>query len=88
MRHGIDPSEEGGRIEVRVTAAGDRINASVRDSGVGMRRSEGGPGTGLGTGLATLRERLRLAFGDRAQLRVDPVEPRGVLAEVSLPVAA
>ncbi|MGQ0586623.1 MAG: sensor histidine kinase [Gammaproteobacteria bacterium] len=81
VRHGIDPSEDGGRIEIRVTVEGDRIRASVRDSGVGMRKAEGG----LGTGLATLRERLKLVFGAGAQLRVDSVLPRGVLAELSFP---
>jgi LytS/YehU family sensor histidine kinase len=72
VRHGIDPSEEGGHIEIRVVAEGERCRASVRDNGAGMRKVEGS----LGTGLATLRERLQLAFGDRAQLRVDPAQPR------------
>ena len=83
VRHGIDPSEEGGHIEIRVVADGDRVRASVRDTGIGMRRTEGG----LGTGLATLRERLQLVFGDRAQMRVDSIQPRGVLAEISFPFA-
>ncbi len=81
VRHGIDPSEEGGRIEIRVIVEGDRVRASVRDSGVGMRKAEGG----LGTGLATLRERLKLVFGDAAHLRVDSLQPHGVLAEVTFP---
>ena len=84
VRHGIDPSEEGGHIEVRVVVEGERCRASVRDSGVGMGKSRGG----LGTGLTTLRERLQLVFGDRAQLRVDSIQPRGVVAEVSFPVGA
>jgi hypothetical protein len=88
VRHGIDPSEEGGRIEIRVVVEGDRCRASVRDSGVGLRPTGGS----LGTGLATLRERLQLTFGAAAQLRVDPMfedgQPRGVLAELSFPAAA
>ena len=36
-----------------------------RDTGVGLRAT----GDGLGTGLSTLRERLQLAFGGDAQLR-------------------
>jgi sensor histidine kinase YesM len=83
VRHGIDPSEDGGHIEVRVVAEGERCRASVRDSGVGMGKSRGG----LGTGLTTLRERLQLVFGDRAQLRVDSIQPRGVVAEVAFPLA-
>jgi sensor histidine kinase YesM len=37
VQHGIDPSEEGGRIEVRVRRVGERCVAQVRDSGVGLR---------------------------------------------------
>jgi hypothetical protein len=84
VRHGIDPSEEGGHIEVRVVVEGERCRASVRDSGVGMGKSAGG----LGTGLTTLRERLQLVFGDRARLRIDSIQPRGVVAEVVFPLAS
>src|SRR5262249_12965211 len=59
VRHGIDPSEEGGRIEVDVRRRGDRCLVRVSDTGVGLEE-EGG---GLGTGLSTLRERLQLVFG-------------------------
>jgi len=81
VRHGVDPAEEGGRIEIRVIVDNGRVRATVRDSGVGMRNSEGG----LGTGLSTLRERLKLVFGNDGQLRVDPVQPHGVIAELSFP---
>jgi hypothetical protein len=84
VRHGIDPSEVGGRIDIRVTLEGGRCRASVRDTGVGKRRAEGG----LGTGLATLRDRLQLAFGGDAQLRVDAIQPHGTLAEVTFPEPA
>ena len=58
-----------------------RVRASVRDSGVGMRT----PGDGPGTGLAALRERLQLVFGSDASLRLDPLQPRGVIAEITFP---
>jgi len=53
----------------------------VIDSGVGLRHST----SGLGTGLSTLRERLKLVFGDDAELRVRAHEPHGVVAELDLP---
>ena len=40
---------------------------------------------GLGTGLSSLRERLRLEFGDAAQLRLSEIQPHGVLAEIEFP---
>lgn len=84
VRHGIDPSEEGGRIEIDVQRRGDRFIVRVSDTGVGLRHT----GNGLGTGLSTLRERLRLSFGGDAQLRLSAQEPQGVCAELDLPARA
>ena len=84
VRHGIDPSEEGGRIEIHVRRRDDRCLVRVSDTGAGLRQT----GNGLGTGLSTLRERLQLIFGGDAQLRVSAQEPRGVCAEVDLPARA
>jgi hypothetical protein len=81
VRHGIDPSEEGGRIELRVQRHGQRCRAQVIDTGVGLQPGGGG----LGTGLANLRERLQLAFGGDAALRLMPIVPHGVCAEVEFP---
>ncbi len=81
VRHGIDPSEEGGTIELRVQRRGERCLVCVDDSGVGL----GQAGGGLGTGLAMLRERLRLSFGETVQLRVVARSPRGTRAELDLP---
>jgi Histidine kinase len=81
VRHGIDPSEEGGRIEVSVQVINSRCIARVTDTGVGLQHGS----AGLGTGLSTLRERLQLAFGGDAQLRVSELTPHGVCAEVEFP---
>jgi two-component sensor histidine kinase len=81
VRHGVDPSETGGSINIDLRLAAGRCVASVTDTGVGLRST----GTGLGTGLAALRERLQLAFGTEAQLRVSEIEPHGVRAELSFP---
>jgi LytS/YehU family sensor histidine kinase len=81
VRHGIDPSEEGGRIDIEVRRQGGRCRVRVSDTGAGLGTNNGG----LGTGLATLRERLALVFGDEASLRVSALEPRGVAAELDIP---
>ncbi len=81
VRHGIDPSEEGGEIRVEVHRAAERCIARVSDGGVGL----GSGSQGLGTGLDNLRERLRLSFGGDAQLRLKQRSPQGVVAEVEFP---
>lgn len=81
VRHGIDPREEGGRIDVWVRVEGEHCQVEVIDTGVGLAHAD----DGLGTGLSNLRERLQLAFGDGVQLRVKPSQPHGVRAELEFP---
>lgn len=81
VRHGIDPSESGGRIDVRVCVRGERCRIEVADTGVGLTHAN----DGCGTGLANLRERLQLAFGPGAQLWLNAAEPHGAIAEIEFP---
>ncbi len=81
VRHGIDPSEEGGRIDIDITRHGARCVVRVADTGAGLRQSA----NSLGTGLTTLRERLQLVFGEAAHLRLTPNNPRGAVVEIDMP---
>jgi signal transduction histidine kinase len=82
VRHGIDPSEVGGSIEVgaqRDTATG-RIRLWVEDTGRGLDETRD-----PGTGLSNLRARLAAAFGPQARLSLSAVAPSGVRAQIDLP---
>jgi LytS/YehU family sensor histidine kinase len=81
VRHGIDPSEEGGQIDIHVQRRGDRCVVRVSDTGAGLKPANGG----LGTGLSTLRERLQVTFDGDAELRVTAQQPSGVTAELEFP---
>ncbi len=81
VRHGIDPSEEGGRIDIDITRHGERCVVRVADTGAGPHQ----PPNGLGTGLKTLAERLQLIFGDAAHLRLTPARTRGTVVEIDMP---
>jgi len=81
VRHGIDPSEEGGRIDIDIARCGERCIVRVTDTGAGLHRAA----NGLGTGLTTLRERLQLIFGDAADVRLTAGASRGVAVEVDMP---
>ncbi|MDB6164812.1 MAG: putative sensor protein LytS [Xanthomonadaceae bacterium] len=81
VRHGIDPGEEGGRIDVRARVRDGRCRVEVTDTGVGLTHAA----DGLGTGLANLRERMELAFGGDAQLQLVSLSPHGVSAELEFP---
>ncbi len=81
VRHGIDPSEQGGRIDIRVELRDNRCYVRVSDTGMGLQQA----GNGTGTGLSTLSERLKLTFGGDAQLRLSSLEPQGACAELDFP---
>jgi LytS/YehU family sensor histidine kinase len=78
VRHGIDPGENGGHIEVGVAATPAGYRAWVADSGVGL--SEHAP---PGTGLTNLRSRLEAFFGPAAALTLSEAAPRGLRAEIT-----
>jgi sensor histidine kinase YesM len=83
IRHGIDPSEAGGRIDidVQILPSPSRCQVCVTDTGVGLQPM----GRSLGTGLSSLRERLQLTYGREAVLSLHDVVPHGVRAELSFP---
>ena len=82
VRHGVDPSETGGRIDADIWLRDGRCVIRVTDTGVGLNSKT----QGLGTGLSNLRERLRLAFSGEARFSLTEITPHGVCAEVSFPV--
>lgn len=82
VKHGIDPSETGGRIEVDVWRRDSRCVIRVTDTGMGLRAA----GHGLGTGLTTLRERLKLAYGGEAKFHLTDIMPHGACAEIVFPI--
>jgi signal transduction histidine kinase len=81
VRHGIDPAEKGGRIDVDIWLRDGRCVIRVTDTGVGLNAKT----QGLGTGLSILRERLRLAFAGEARFTLTEITPHGVCAEISFP---
>jgi hypothetical protein len=81
VRHGIDRSEEGGRIDVDIACDGQRCVVRVTDTGVGLDEA----GNGFGSGLTTLRERLQLIFRDAAHLRLTNNASGGAIVEIDMP---
>jgi len=88
VTHGLAPQPRGGtvRIEVKadVAGVGGGVRIDVVDDGVGLT-----PTQGKGLGLATVRARLRAAFGARAALTLEPDAPAGqrsgVRASIRIP---
>ena len=85
IKHGLEPKPEGGQLTVKAEIAHGQLVVTVTDTGVGFGKADTG---GTGTGLANIRERLRLLYGDRARLDVSTPEGGGTQARVTLPYKA
>lgn len=84
IKHGLEPKAAGGRIEVQAEVAHGKLRVAVVDSGVGM--SPGKAATaGNGIGLANVRERLKLMYGEGASLVYDAPAAGGTRAVIELP---
>lgn len=79
VRHGIDPSVDGGQIEVGALRDGadGLVRVWVADSGVGMAET-----AAPGTGLNNLRQRVSAFFGPTAELGFSEPPPHGLRAEI------
>lgn len=77
VRHGIDPSMAGGRIDVAGERRGNTVVLWVSDTGVGMAET-----AQPGTGLSNLRTRLQAFYGADAHLDLHEQSPHGVRVEL------
>lgn len=81
IKHGIAPQVGGGEITVRAWREGEQLVLELADTGRGMSAA-----SGHGTGLATLRARLKAMYGEAASLSLLMNQPRGLIARLSLPL--
>ncbi len=84
LRHGIEPSPNPGTLRFTARVAGDKLELTVVDNGVGLAASQAAnPKPGIG--LVNLRTRLATLYGTNQLLEVGPNPGGGVLVRVELP---
>ena len=80
IRHGLEPKVEGGEVHVTARREGAHVRIEVADTGLGFA-----PTTRGGLGLANLRERLRVLYGERAVLSIGENRTAGTVVTLALP---
>jgi len=85
IKHGLEPQAEGGQLTVRAQIVHGQLAVSVADTGSGFGQTAT---AGTGIGLANIRERLMLLYGDKAALNVAANTPSGTVVTVTVPYAA
>ncbi|MBS0420843.1 MAG: histidine kinase [Proteobacteria bacterium] len=85
IKHGLEPSVRGGRIEVTAAREGDILTLKVRDTGVGLGHRVA---KGTSFGLQQVRERLATLYGERASLSLTAASDAdgGTLAVIRMPM--
>jgi sensor histidine kinase YesM len=81
VKHGINPAVEGGSIRVSASRERQTLVLKVADSGQGLAATDG-----HGLGLANIRRRLAMLYGDAAILSLARLASRGTVATVSIPM--
>jgi len=83
IKHGLEPVTGGGTVWIIARETDGKVAITVADDGLGFS-TEGG---GTGIGLKNVRERLKLAYGDKASFTIVANFPKGVAATITLPKA-
>jgi len=79
VKYAVSPRREGGSVAVHAAASNGRLRVDVVDDGPGFDASV----LPEGHGLALVRERLAMTFGDRASLDIDSA-PRGTAVTIHI----
>jgi LytS/YehU family sensor histidine kinase len=82
IKHGLNPTPDGGRIDIRVLDTPKAIAVEVSDDGVGIQAAAGTSGTGIG--LANTRLRLAALYGKAASLVLLQNQTAGTTARVEI----
>ena len=82
IKHGLEPKPEGGSLTVKAEVRHGKLAVSVADTGLGFGQA---PTAGTGVGLANVRERLQLLYGNRASLTVAENPGGGTVVTITVP---
>ena len=85
IKHGLEPKPEGGQLTVRAEIVHGKLAVTVADTGLGFGKAAT---AGTGIGLANIRERLQLLYGNRASMVVAENTPSGTLVTLTVPYQA
>ena len=84
--HGLSKIGSHGELDLSVKRNGPFIDFAVTNSGVGLNTAADPKPEGHGVGLANIKSRLKLHYGDDSSLSIAEVRPRQVQVSIRLPL--
>jgi hypothetical protein len=85
IKHGLEPKAEGGTLDVKAEIVHGKLAVTVADTGLGFGKAAT---AGTGIGLANIRERLQLLYGNRASMTIGENSPSGTTVTITVPYQA
>lgn len=81
VKHGLEPKVDGGEIVIRATRENGLLKIEVADTGLGFSDFDK-----PNVGIANVRERLSLLFGEKGRLMIEENKPQGVRTTIEVPI--
>ena len=81
VKHGLEPSVNGGNLLIQGSRDADTVRIIVADSGIGINETS----SGNGIGLDNIKRRLSLLYGERGRLFFQENRPSGVKVVIEIP---
>ncbi|MCK9688774.1 sensor histidine kinase [Scleromatobacter humisilvae] len=88
IKHGLEPKAEGGHLAVKAEIRHGKLCVTVSDTGLGFAGAAEGKTAGTGVGLANIRERLSLLYGNKAALTIANNPVGGTIVTITVPYTA
>ena len=85
IKHGLEPKAEGGTLDVKAEIVHGKLAVTVADTGLGFGKAAT---AGTGVGLANIRERLQLLYGNKASMTIGENSPSGTVVTITVPYQA
>jgi sensor histidine kinase YesM len=80
IKHGLEPKVEGGQINIAAAKENGTMRITVADTGLGFSSLNK-----TGVGVANVKERIRLLYGDKGRFILEENNPVGVIAVIEVP---
>ncbi len=80
VKHGLEPQMDGGEIIIKAVEEDSLLRIEVMDTGPGFSSFKK-----TGVGIANVRERIQLLYGEKGRLIVEENKPHGLRAAIEVP---
>jgi hypothetical protein len=83
--HGLSKLDRDGELLIEAHRQSSHVNFVITNSGLGLHSAPGGSSNGHGVGLANVRSRLHLHYGENCSFNISQIDPTHVTVAIGFP---